>query len=459
VRLNIWVVGARVKTVTDHRDARAQTGRTARAAASAPRGSGAHAVRGGLRGTGRSGAAARQRTLREHNLGLVLRHVLDAREPVSRAAIATSTGLTRATVSTLVDRLVVSGMVTELAPLATSRAGRPAVPLVPARGTIAAAGLEVNVDYLGVRALDLAGDVLVERVQAGDFRRSDPTDVLDRLAALAGEVIAGLSADGVRLVGTALALPGLVDRATGPLRVAPNLGWRDVDVVGLLAAHPVLAGLPPLLGNEANLAARAEAYARRHEGPLSFVYVSGEVGIGGAIVLDGEIFPGQHGWSGEIGHTVLGSGADPDAGDTLEAHAGQDALMLAAGFDRGAPLTVLLEAADAGDPAAVRALDAAGAALGTALANVVNIVDVGDVILGGTYAALAGHLDEAVRAQLRRRVLTAPWSEVRLGVARAGRYPAMTGAALAVLRGVVDDPAPWTALTAGDEAPEAVPAR
>ncbi|WP_298461796.1 ROK family transcriptional regulator [uncultured Cellulomonas sp.] len=442
--------------MTDDRDARAQPGTTARHVAVPPAGTRPHAARGGLRGAGRAAAAARQRTLREHNLSLVLRKVVDARDPVSRAAIATSTGLTRATVSTLVDRLIAVGMVVELAPVATSRAGRPAVPLAPARGTIAAVGLEVNVDYLGVRALDLAGDVVVERVQDGDFRHSDPTAVLDRLATLAGEVIAGLSADGVQVAGAALALPGLVDRVTGPLRVAPNLGWRDVDVVGLLATHPVLAGMPPLLGNEANLAARAEAWARRHEGPLSFVYVSGEVGIGGAIVLDGEIFPGQHGWSGEIGHTVMGSGGDPDSGDTLEAIAGQDALMSAAGLDPHAPLDALLEAAAAGEPDALRALGRAGAALGTALANVVNIVDVGDVVLGGTYAALADHLDEAVRAQLRRRVLTAPWSEVRVGVARAGRYPAMTGAALAVLRAVVEDPAPWGPMAIEEPEPEAV---
>ncbi len=440
--MNISPGGARVKPVTETTDiGDARSGR-ADASDAGSADEVAHA-QAGLGGRGRPAGPARQRSLREHNLGIVLRRVLDAREPVSRASIAGSTGLTRATVSTLVDRLVASGMVTELAPVASARAGRPAVPLVPARGTIAAVGMEVNVDYLGVRALDLAGAVVVERVEAGDFRGSVPEAVLDRLAAIAADVVARLSADGVVLAGTALALPGLVDRVTGPLRVAPNLGWRDVDVVGLLTAHPVLAGVPPLLGNEANLAARAEAHARRHDGPLSFVYVSGEVGIGGAIVLDGEIFPGQHGWSGEIGHTMLGSGGSPDDGGTLEAYAGQDALMLAAGLDRGQPVSRLVAAADAGDAAALAALHAGGTALGTALANVVNIVDVGDVVLGGAYAELAAHLDGPVRDQLRRRVLTAPWSEVRVGVARAGHHAAMTGGALAVLRGVVDDPAAW----------------
>lgn len=401
--------------------------------------------RPGLRTTGRSGAAARQRTLREHNLSLALRHVIDAPEPVSRSAIAGATGLTRATVSALVDRLVAAGMLTELEPVAAPRVGRPAVPLVPARGTIAAVGLEVNVDYLGVRAVDLAGRVISERVELGDHRGSDPAVVLERLAQLAGGVVATLSADGVMLAGTSLALPGLVDSVTGPLRLAPKLGWRDVDVVALLTSHPVLAGVPPRLANEAKLAARAEAYARRHDGPSSFVYVSGEIGIGGAIVLDGETFLGQHGWSGEIGHTVVELPGSGGSVGTLETFAGQDALMTAAGFDRAQPISVLVQAADAGEPRAVGALEAGGAALGIALANVVNIVDVGQIVLGGTYAELAQHLTAPVRRELSRRVLSSPWNEVRVGVACAGQYPAMTGGALAVLRALVDDPAAWGA--------------
>lgn len=387
----------------------------------------------------RRGRGARQESLRHHNLGLTLRHVLDAPAPVSRADIAVATGLTRATVSALVDRLVELELVAELEPVAAQRAGRPAVPLVPARGTVAAVGMEINVDYLGVRAVDLSGRVISERIQVDDFRGSDPAPVLARVADLAGSVVALLSADGVAVVGAALALPGLVDSVTGPLRVAPNLGWRDVDVVGLLAAHPVLAGMPPQLANEANLAARAEARERRGEGASSFVYVSGEVGVGGAIVLDGEIFAGRHGWSGEIGHMVL-------EGGTLEDLAGQDAIWHRAGLPLTAPVAVLLAVAVGGDAAARAAresLHRAGSALGVALANVVNVVDVDHVVLGGIYAELAEHLRGPVLEQLERRVISAPWAAVELDVARAGRYPAMTGGALAVLRTLVDDPAGW----------------
>jgi predicted NBD/HSP70 family sugar kinase len=388
------------------------------------------------------GGAARQDSLRHHNLVLTLQHVLDAPIPVSRADIAAATGLTRATVSALVDRLLEAGMVVELEPVAAQRAGRPAVPLVPARGTVAAVGMEINVDYLGVRAIDLGGQVLTERVEPGDFRGSSPVAVLDRLALVADPVLARLSADGVRIVGTALALPGLVDDITGPLRLAPNLGWRDVDVVGLLAAVPVLSGMPPRLANEANLAAKAEAWVRRGS-PASFVYVSGEVGIGSAIVIDGAIWGGLHGWSGEIGHTVVGTAGSFDEGGTLEAYAGQDAIVHRAGLPLTATVADIVAAADRGERRVRAALDVAGDALGVALANVVNTIDVEHVVLGGIYADLAEHLREPVMAQLERRAIAAPWAAIELSVAEAGQYPAMTGAALDALQALVEEPATW----------------
>lgn len=394
--------------------------------------------------------ARRQEDLREHNLSVALASVVDATAPPSRAQIAAATGLARGTVTGLVDVLIEAGLVRELDPVAAPRAGRPAVPLVPVPGRVAGVGMEVNVDYLGVRVVDLAGGVLVERVEQDDLRDADPDDVLDRLAALAGPVLAGLQADGVRVAGTALALPGLVDRVTGPLRVAPNLGWRDVDVVARLAADPVLAAFPPRLANEANLAARAEAHARRGADAPSFLYVSGEVGVGGALVLDGEIFLGRHGWSGEIGHVVV-DGSAPGGPATLERLAGQDAIAAAAGLPAGSRFADLLAAVEAEDPAAVDAVRGAARWLGLALATVANVVDVGAVVLGGTFGQLYPHVEGPVRDALDAHVIFAPWSTLEVARARAGAYPAMTGGALAVLRQVVAEPSVW--LTADAAAP------
>ncbi len=376
-------------------------------------------------------SGARQETLREHNIAIVLEHIVTASEPISRARIAAETGLTRGTVSALVDRLIEARLVTELEPLAASGAGRPAVPLVPARGTVVALGLEINVDYTAVRALDLARRTVFERVEPGDFRAGEPERAIASVLALADGALAHVERLGARLAGACLALPGLVDRRTGPLRVAPNLAWRDVDVLALVGDHPVAAH-ELWLANEANLAARAEAAARADTG--SFLYVSGEVGVGGAIVLDGEVFAGAHGWSGELGHTILHADG---AGRRLEQLIGQDALLAAAGLDLATGVDGLVAAADAGDPRALEALARAGDLLGTGLANAVNLLDLDHVVLGGIYAPLAEHLRPGVEERLRAHVIGGPWVEVTVSAAQAGPFPALTGGALSVLRTLV----------------------
>ncbi|WP_034610800.1 ROK family protein [Cellulomonas sp. URHD0024] len=368
---------------------------------------------------------ARQEQMRDQNLAVALRAIIDAVKPLSRAQLAAQAGLARATVTGLVDQLVEAGLVRELEPTQTQRAGRPAVPLVAQRGTVAGLGMEINVDYLGVLVIDLAGDVLAERVEFEDLRNSDPKAVLGRLMRIADDVVATL--DGVSVAGSALALPGLVDRVTGPLRIAPRLGWRDVDVIALLG------GPRPRLANEAKLAARAEAHARRGG---SFVYVSGEVGVGGAIVLDGELFRGRRGWNGEIGHIRVDGGS-------LEEVAGQHAMLRAAGIDPVRRLEALLQALDAGDSRAQEAVAQAGRSLGVALAAAVNVVDVPEVVLGGTFGRLFDHVRGPVQEELDASVIFAPWAPLTVSRARAGAHPAMKGAALAVLNGVLSDPARW----------------
>lgn len=394
---------------------------------------------------GRDEHAARAAGLRRHNLSLVLRHVLEAPAPISRAEIAARTGLTRATVSGLVDRLLAAGMICELPPSAPRRAGRPAVPLVPARGTLAAIGLEVNVHYLGARAVDLAGDVVADEVRVSDFRESGAEEVVNLLARLAGTVVDGLVARRVRIVGAGLALPGLVDRESGLLRAAPNLGWHDVALDAVLA-QPPFDSLPLVqLGNEANLAAEAEA--RRHPDPRpSFVYVSGEVGVGGAIVHEGRVYQGRRGWSGELGHTTVepsGPACACGSRGCLEQYAGKNALMTGAGLDPLLGVERLVQRLDAGEERARAAVQRAGWALGISLSNVINVVDVEEVVLGGIYGPLAAHLAPQIMSEAMLRVLSAPWSRPCVRGVQDARGRARTGAALSVLQSVVADPGAW----------------
>ena len=383
-------------------------------------------------------AAARQHTLRERNLELVARAVYEVPEPLSRAGVAAATGLARATVSTLVDQLVAAGLVRELPAVTGGRAGRPAVPLVPAPRSVVGLGLEVNVDYLGARVLDLTGDVVTDQVVPGSFHDSDPAAVLGRLGALAREVSDGVAAEGMAVAGARLALPGLVDPRTGLLEVAPNLGWSSLEPVPLLG----LGDLDVRVANEAKLAALAElAGGSDVVAPDSFIFVSGDVGIGAAIVVDRELFLGERGWNGEIGHVVVdpaGPRCSCGAFGCLEQYAGKEAMMRAAGLPPDAPLDTLVAHLAQG-----AALPDAGRALGSALADFVNLLDVGTIVLGGAYTELLPWLRADVEAVLDDRVLAAPFVDLQVRAAQAGPQAALTGGAREVLRAVLAAPAAW----------------
>ncbi|MGY1605542.1 MULTISPECIES: ROK family transcriptional regulator [unclassified Geodermatophilus] len=403
---------------------------------------------------GRVLTGARQSTLRATNLALVLRAVCADPGELSRAGVAAALGTTRGTASRLVDDLVAGGLLDEVERGPASRRGRPATPLAPGSGP-AGLGMQVDAGLVAVRVVDLRGRTVAERLHEEDLRGSDPVATLDRLGRLGAEVLGSLPA-GVRVVGAGLALPGLVDAGRGLLLRAPNLGWSRVRPADVLA-DLLPDGLVPVLGNEADLAARCVAQsAPGRPGPhRDFVYLSGQIGIGGAAVLGGRVMTGSSGWAGEIGHVCVDpAGPDCPCGSTgcLERYAGRLALLAAAGVPADAGPAELRARAEAGDPGARRALDRAAWALGVALAGVVNVLDIPTVVLGGHLAELTDLLRPGLEEHLARRVLSARWR--RPFVAAGGAVPAAgaTGAALRALDAVLEDPVRWLAPAAREVA-------
>ncbi|WP_155384958.1 ROK family transcriptional regulator [Catellatospora paridis] len=385
----------------------------------------------------------RQRSLRDHNLALVLRHVTAANRPPSRAEIAAASGLTRATVSTIVDELIAGGLVAELEPVSRSGVGRPGTGIVPAGTGPAGLGMEVNVDYLAVCAVDLTGAVRHRQVRRLDQREHSPAQTWQALGELADQAVAAVAAQGLVPAGGVIAVPGLVEGDT--IRIAPNLGWQQVA----LPRPEDLGGprdLPLDVANEATLAALGERHAT---GLRSFLYVSGEIGIGGGIVLDGELFGGSHGWAGEIGHvTIDPQGPDCHCGSRgcLEQYAGEEAIRAAAGLRAGgAVLADLVDGGRQGSAPVLDALEHAGTALGVALSGAVNLLDIGTVVLGGHYAELIDWLRPAIERELARRVITARWAPAKVRASALGSDAALVGAARAVTQAILDDPARFLA--------------
>ncbi len=400
---------------------------------------------------------ARQETLREANLLLITEEIFASAEPLSRADLSIRTGMTRSTVSRLVDDLLAAGIVREGSPMVGPTRGRPAVPLTPARKTLAGLGVEVNVDFMAVRALDLTGSVLAEALVERDYRGSDPVSVLREAGELAAGVSAQAQESGAQVVGTVVAMPGLVGSDERSLLLAPNLGWRDIDIVELLTAA---AGQEPFgqfisVANEAKLAALAVAQELTEADgeEQTFLFVSAQMGIGSAVVIDGVVNPGPHGWAGELGHlSVEPAGPECRCGATgcLEVYAGKRALLTAAGLGpnvAAADLMQLAQEEDSSDDSAAEtaraAISRAGWALGVALAGAMNVLDVHEIVLGGEFAPLTDLLRPRIEEELQRRVLASQWAAFRVRESGTGPAPAVTGGAMLALRAVVDAPQMW----------------
>ncbi|RKT79932.1 putative NBD/HSP70 family sugar kinase [Terracoccus luteus] len=394
---------------------------------------------------GRSGV--RQASLRSQNLALVLGEIYEATRPTTRARVAAALDITRATASDLVERLVDADLVDELAPEAATTPGRPGVVVAPSSDGVAALGLEIQVDHLTAQVLALDGTVLGRAQAPGDHRDSDPRRVTRELARLAGRALETLPTR-TRLLGACVSVPALLRSGGSVVQLAPNLGWTDVDLAALLDRQAPLTGIRVEVGNDADLSALAETRARSRadgspRGEQSFLYLAGEVGIGGAVVIGGETTRGRHGWSGEIGHVVVDrSGPRCACGATgcLEQYAGLDVIRRRAGLGLGATPADLLTRVPRGVRAG-RALGWAAEAIGVAVASTLNIVDVDRVVLGGVYAELFDHLAAGIEAEVAQRVLAARWAPVAVERAVAGPGSAVTGAALRVLERVVADPA------------------
>jgi predicted NBD/HSP70 family sugar kinase len=395
---------------------------------------------------------ARQDSLRERNLALVLKQIADAPAPVSRAEVSATTGLTRATVSALVDTLVSSGLVGELEPRLAKPTGRPGTGLVVDGTRIGGLGVELDVDYLAACVVDLAGAVRHREVVRADQRDRAPERTCAALAALAARAIAAVAAEGLVTAGVGVAVPGLVDWPAGVLRFAPDLGWRDVDVLGLLSRTAELSGVAVTVDSQANFAALGELHSAA-AAPGDFLYLHGEIGVRAGIVVGRELFHGMRGWSGEIGHVTV----DPDgpacrcgAWGCLERFAGLPAFVRAGGLPGAATnpggqtvVDQVVEAASAGDARTDQALNAAGRALGVAVANAINLLDLPEVVLGGSYAPLAAWIAPELRREVDRRVLSAAWAPVTVRAGTAGVDAAVLGAAGAVTRAIMRDPAEW----------------
>ena len=390
----------------------------------------------------------RSETVRRANLSAIVRE-LHGHGPLTRSDLVARTGLTRSAIRGLIGELTAAGFVVEERSSGLGTPGRPSpvVSLTPRRAV--ALALEIDVDSLAAAAVGLGGEVLGSRRIDRPSGHVTAEAISVDLANLANE-LRDEAWTPEAVVGVGVGVVGVVRRSDGLVSMAPNLGWRDVPLGDALTRAMDLT-VPVSIANEADLGTLAEHRRGAAVGSDQVLYVAGEVGVGGGLIVDGKPLAGAAGYGGEVGHIPINpAGVACRCGSVgcWETEVGAWALLRRAGRPPGGgqrDVDAVVAEAEAGSPVAIAAFDEIGRWLGIGLAGLVNVFNPEIIVLGGLFGRILPFVEGSMHGALDRMALSAPRGLVRVVPAKLGVDAPLIGAAEYAFEPLLDDPAGWFA--------------
>jgi len=400
---------------------------------------------------------ANQIFVRKVNTVTVL-ETLRSHAPLSRAELAQETGLNRSTVSSIIQELLDLHFVRETS-LKGDHIGRPSMPLeLNPRGGFAIA-LEINVDYVSAMMADFSGSPHRKLFQETNPGMSQHEILMKAIAMVTELSEFGRSLD-IPLFGIGIGLPGVVDIYQGKLIFAPNLGWRDLDIGKIFFTQ---FNVPICVENEANCGALGEFRYGIAREVSDLIYLSAGVGLGGGIMINGELLRGNDGFASEIGHTVIyGDGNQCTCGrkGCWETYVGPRAVIrqVVSTLQNGTTSQLhemvngnldsltfkqVVEAAEKGDPVALKAIRDVGSHLGVGIINLVNIFNPEQIILGGALSDASALLIPQIKPLMDESILSSRVSDLPIVPSSLRSDACLKGALALVFDQVISDPLNW----------------
>ena len=399
-----------------------------------------------LRGPGLPSAVIEKTHRRESSRGQII-DLIRSQGPISRVDLARKTGLTQATISTIVRTLLSEDIVVESG-RAESTGGKPPMFLELNAASRLGIGVHIGQDYITYIIADLRGHVVGRRRVDGPGD-TFPVIVVSRITRDIEELIVESGVSRSSIVGMGIATPGPLDRVAGTIRHAPSLEiWGDFPIRRALSST---TGFHCEFDNDATAAALGEYWLGATEGYATYASVYMGSGIGSGIVMDGTIYQGVSSNVGEIGHvTVDARGLPCPCGNIgcLELYASPKVVVAQAAEASAAgtldiPLTGVISedfaalgsAATAGDPTALRLIRESAEYVASAVISMVNLLDVQLIVLAGSaFSTAGGFYVDIISEALSGRAMARDIHPVEVRLSVNGNDAAALGAATLVLQ-------------------------
>jgi predicted NBD/HSP70 family sugar kinase len=403
---------------------------------------------------GRNGRAAHGLTrLKRANLTELLRLIHYGGE-ISRSRLAEEAHITRSSVLGLVAELEERGLVEQVNGSATGEVGRPSM-LVRADDAVVAFTVAPRYDSIVVGTVGFSGRVLHRSTRIVQQLPS-PEEFTEAAADLIAEHMA-LLAPGTRVAGIGVAIPGHVRTADGIVDSAYSLAWNDVRLAELLSGR---THLPVWLDNDGSLAAVAEQRFGAGRGMNDMILLFGAVGgIGGGLIVDGNLVRGRDGYAGELGHVPISD--DERAGyagipGSLDSMVNRLELLDVLGLPRADDTTLAAAIAKRSGEAAVdRVLARQADYLGRAIGLLINMFNPEAIVLTGFLGTLFDARRAGVMASVRRDSLERLADRCEVLLDTLGPDIVFIGAAELPFGHLIDDPLGHPIATVGAVEPEA----
>lgn len=340
--------------------------------------------------------------VKKQNKSLVLDKII-SEEIISRADIAKKSGLNKGTVSALVNELLEAELIYESGPGESSGGRRPVMLLFNNKAGYSI-GIDLGVNYLLGVLTDLSGNIIEEkRILFNDLPYKE---IEEKLFEVISHLISVAPKSKYGIIGIGIGVPGTVNKDEVIL-LAPNLNWKNIDLKDVIEKK---YDIPVIIENEANAGAYGEKKFGVGKDFKDIIYISAGIGIGVGLFLNGDLYRGNNGFSGELGHmTIEVNGATCSCGNEgcWELYASEQALIrnakklgLSIPTNDESPIENLLTLAKNNNEQAVSLFEEIGDYLGVGINNIINTFNPQQVIIGNQIAAL----EEWIVAPLKKRV-------------------------------------------------------
>jgi N-acetylglucosamine repressor len=379
--------------------------------------------------------------LRDLNVSLLI-ELARRSGPISRADLARQSQISAPTVSAIVAHLLERGILSEVE-VAPSSGGRPPIllQLNPTAGYVV--GIKLRADGLTTVVCDLDARV-VTTDEASVSLVGDPEAAIQAIVQATRRALGAAGVKRSDVLGVGVGLPGVIDSAQGVCLFSHLLQWREAEL-----GEPLRRRLrwPVWVDNDVKTLAVAEKWVGDGLGARDFVTLSLGRGVGLGIVIDRSLYRGAMGGAGEFGHIVVDPGGPQcECGrfGCLEALVGERALRRFVGERLGREVSrdELAALAASGDPVTLDVLGHAGRQLGSAVANMVTLLNPELLIICGEGTELGGAFLAPVVTAVREQTFAGLGSHVEVKVQRWGDDAWAVGAATLVLRESFSLPGP-----------------